>query len=154
MMTASSLITSPPTSTEHHIRAFLNQFGSAHLNLACHAALSLAFTPELLYGLWVNFQEDCHGSRLNIPWVAVSDLLLSGLCDEVGYQLYEIKRSVRRELLQRLTADPALGPRRVKELAQFLSNYVQVQLRSEDPDIRDFSQAQQWTALAKSFAFR
>ncbi|PSN17485.1 hypothetical protein C7271_17500 [filamentous cyanobacterium CCP5] len=147
-MTTPSLVEAPQQPTHRQVQAFLSQFGPAHLQLACHAALPLAFTPELLYGLWVNFQEDCHGNELNIPWVAVSDLLLSGLCDEVGYQLYEIKRSLRRDLLHRLTADPALGPRRTKELSQFLSNYVQVQLRSEDPDIRDFAQAQQWTALA------
>ena len=39
---------------------------------------------------------------LEIPWVAVADLLLSPLCDEVGEELYEMDGAVRNLLLARL----------------------------------------------------
>lgn len=138
----------PNSRTQRSVEAFKNRFGRPHFILACHAALPLSFTPELLYGLWVNFQQDCQGGMLNIPWIAASDLLLSEFCDEVGHQLYEMDRFIRNELLRHLREDPIFGARRVEAIAQFVSSYVQEQSKSDDPDMRDFAQAQQWTALA------
>ncbi|MBO1348952.1 MAG: hypothetical protein EBE86_016890 [Hormoscilla sp. GUM202] len=40
------------------------------------------------------------------------------------------------------------GEKRINELSEFLLAYVQQQLRSHDPDLRDFAEAQKWTALA------
>src|SRR5260370_23473814 len=88
------------------IASFSRRFGQAHLSLAHHAAFPLALTPDLLYRLWANFQRDMHGRRLNIPWVAVADLLLSSLCDEVGQELFEMNGAVRSELLRELKTDP------------------------------------------------
>lgn len=34
---------------------FAQEFGEAHLNLACHAAFPLSLTPDLLYQIWANF---------------------------------------------------------------------------------------------------
>jgi hypothetical protein len=62
------------------IATYRQRFGEGHFYLACHAALPLALTPDLLYRLWANVQSDRHDTHLNIPWIAVSDLLLSGLC--------------------------------------------------------------------------
>ena len=138
----------PNSRTQRSIEAFKNRFGRPHFVLACHAALPLSFTPELLYGLWANFQQDCQGGMLDIPWIAASDLLLSEFCDEVGHQLYEMDRFIRNELVRQLREDPAFGARRVEAIAQFVSSYVDEQAKSDDPDIRDFAQAQQWTALA------
>ena len=143
-----AVLDTPNSRTQRSIEAFKNRFGRPHFVLACHAALPLSFTPELLYGLWVNFQQDCQGEMLDIPWIAASDLLLSEFCDEVGHQLYEMDRFIRNELVRQLREDPAFGARRVEAIAQFVSSYVDEQAKSDDPDIRDFAQAQQWTALA------
>lgn len=137
-----------PEVAQQQIKSFTKRFGTAHLYLAYHAAFPLALTPDLLYRLWANFQCDIHGEILNIPWIAVSDLLLSNICDEVGYELYEMDLTIRNLLLSQLKADERLCQTRLNELSEFLLHYVQKQLDSDDPDIKDFAQAQKWTALA------
>ncbi|MBW4631755.1 MAG: ARC6/PARC6 family protein [Iphinoe sp. HA4291-MV1] len=137
-----------PEVAKRRIESFEKRFGKAHLYLAYHAAFPLSLTPDLLYRLWANFQRDIHGEVLGIPWVAVADLLLSSLCDEVGHELYEMDLTVRNGLLSRLQEDEKFGQQRIHELSDFLLEYVQQQLLSDDPDIRDFAQAQRWTALA------
>src|SRR5437763_956657 len=136
-----------PDAAQRRIAAFTKRFGEAHLHLAYHAAFPLALTPDLLYRLRANFQRDIYGNALNIPWIAVADLLLSSLCEEVGYEHYEMKVTVRHELLNQLKADERFGPQRITELSNFLIKYVRQQLDSHDPDVRDFAQAQYWTAL-------
>jgi hypothetical protein len=121
--------------------SFAQQFGEADLTLACHAAFPLVLTPDLLYRLWANFVPQA-------PWTAVADVLLSPLCREVGYELYEMDVAVRNLLLEELKEDERLGQQRLNELGDFLTDYVVQQLYSDDPDIRDVAQAQQWTALA------
>lgn len=130
------------------IAAFERRFGEAHLYLACHAAVPLALTPDLLYRLWVNFQRDIQHVNLAIPWVAVADVLLSGLCREVGHELYEMEESIRKALLARLKSNERFGEQRVHDIAEFLLVYVQRQLNSKDPDTRDFANVQRWVALS------
>ena len=130
------------------IAAFEKQFGSGHQALLYQAALPLALTPDLLYRLWASFQRDIRDRPLNIPWVAVSDLLLSGLCEEVGQEIYELNEQVRQILLHRLQTDSRFGQPRIQEISDFLLEYVGKQLGSSDLDIRDFAQAQSWTVLA------
>jgi uncharacterized protein YjbI with pentapeptide repeats len=130
------------------IASFEKRFGQLHLYLVYHAAFPLALTPDLLYRLWANFQQDINGKSLFLPWVAVSDILLSGLCQEVGQELYEMDEAVRDELLKRLQADENFGQQRIQELSNFLLEYVRKQLQSNSLDVRDFAKAQQWTALA------
>lgn len=114
-----------PEVAQRRIEAFGKRFGEAHLYLAYHAAFPLALTPDLLYRLWANFQRDIHGEVLNIPWIAVADLLLSSLCDEVGHELYEMEKEVRNVLLSELKANPRFGTERINELSDFLLAYVQ-----------------------------
>jgi O-acetyl-ADP-ribose deacetylase (regulator of RNase III) len=137
-----------PEVVTRRIEAFHQRFGEAHLDFAYHAAFPLALTPDLLYRLWANFQRDIHGEALKIPWLAVADLLLSSLCDEVGYELYEMEIEVRNALLRELKVNPCFGEKRIHELSDFLLVYVKQQLESHDPDMRDFAQVQTWTALA------
>ena len=136
-----------PEVAKRRIASFA-KLGSAHLYLAYHAAFPLALTSDLLYRLWANFPRDIHGKHLNIPWVAVADLLLSSICEEVGYELYEMNMTVRTMLLNDLKADANLGDWRINELSNFLLAYVKQQLSSHDPSNRTFAKAQQWTALA------
>ena len=137
-----------PEVASRRIESFGQRFGEAHLYLAYHAAFPLALTPDLLYRLWANFQRDIHRQELKIPWLAAADLLLSSLCDEVGHELYEMDTAVRNALLRELKENPRFGEKRISELSDFLLTYVRQQLDSYDPDIRDFAQAQRWTALA------
>ncbi|QLE39896.1 CHASE2 domain-containing protein [Nostoc sp. C052] len=137
-----------PEVANRRIESFKKRFGKAHLYLAYHAAFPLALTPDLLYRLWANFQYDIHGQVLSIPWVSVADILLSSLCDEVGYELYEMDLAIRKELLKSLKEDPDFDKQRLDELANFLLDYIHLQLRNDDPDIKDLAQSQRWTALA------
>lgn len=137
-----------PEVASRRIESFGQRFGEAHLSFAYHAAFPLALTPDLLYRLWANFQRDIHRQELKIPWLAVADLLLSSLCDEVGHELYEMDAAVRDTLLRELKENPRFGEKRINELSDFLLTYVRQQIESHDPDIRDFAQAQKWTALA------
>ena len=137
-----------PEIAQRRIDSFAKRFGKEHLILAYHGAFPLALTPDLLYKLWANFQRDINDNVLGIPWVAVADLLLSSLCEEVGYELYEMDRTVRNILLKQLKETVNFGPTRINELASFLLTYIKNQIKSDDPDVRDFATAQRWIALA------
>jgi len=50
--------------------------------------------------------------------------------------------AVRNLLLARLKEDSRFGEKRINDLSKFLRAYVQQQLRSHDPDLRDFAEAQ------------
>ncbi|HEY9849775.1 MAG TPA: CHAT domain-containing protein [Leptolyngbyaceae cyanobacterium] len=131
------------------VRSFEERFGKPHLYLAYHAAFPLALTPDLLYKIWANFQRDIEDKLLNIPWEAVADVLLSGFCKEVGgEELYEMDLAVRNVLLNELKANPRFGEERLKNLSEFVLEYIQEQIHSDDSNIRDFAQVQKWTALA------
>ncbi len=155
-MTADNLADKPRTEEQladenvarQRIAAFENRFGSAHLHLACHAALPLVLAPDLLYRLWATFQRDIYGQALHIPWIAVANLLLSGLCREIDRELYQMDTPIRNLLLRQLQQSPQFGAKRLQQLSCFLEEYAQQQLRlnSGDPDIRDLTQVQQWTA--------
>jgi hypothetical protein len=133
---------------KRRIVSFSKHFGKEHLYFAQHAAFPLAVTPELLYQLWANFQQDIHGEILNIPWIAVADLLLSGLFDEVGHELFEMDMLIRAALLNDLKTNNNFGAQRVVELSHFLSRYIERQLESYDPYQRDIAITQKWTVLA------
>jgi hypothetical protein len=131
-----------------HIQSFNKSFGEAHLYFACHAALPIALTPDLLYVLWKNFQHDINGEQLNIPWIAVADLLLSGLCHEVGHELYEIDLPVRNILLNNLQKSQNFGKARINNISNFLLEYIKPQLYSTNQDTQDLARTQRLTALA------
>ncbi|WP_442921857.1 hypothetical protein [Microcoleus sp. ARI1-A5] len=113
------------------IQAFRNRFTETHLEFACHAAL----TPDLLYRL----RDYPFKPKLQVPWIAVSDLLLSGLCSQVDEELYEMDSTVRKVLLK------PLSQQRLRELSEFLLKYVKRNFHSK---ISGLKQAQYWTALA------
>lgn len=121
------------------IVGFAKQFGEAHLNLACHAAFPLVLTPDLLYQIWATFIPET-------PWTAVARVLLSRLCRQVGYEMYEMDIPVRNLLLRELKKH--FGQQRLEELGAFLIDYVAQQLTEYDPATQDLREAQEWTALA------
>jgi len=121
------------------IVGFAKQFGEAHLNLACHAAFPLVLTPDLLYQIWATFIPET-------PWAAVARVLLSRLCRQVGYEMYEMDIPVRNLLLRELKEQ--FGQQRLEGLGAFLIDYVAQQLTEYDPATQDLREAQEWTALA------
>jgi hypothetical protein len=139
---------SKATAAVRRVDSYRKRFGVGHVYLACYAALPLALTPDLLYRLWANFQQDAKGALLEIPWIAVSDLLLSNLYEEVGEELYEMEDGVREVLLKELRSNPQLGETRLKEVAEFVLAYVEPQLNNPDLDTRDLAEVQQWRSLA------
>src|SRR5256885_11334868 len=116
-----------PDIAKRLIASFAKRFKQPHLYFAQHAAFPMALTSDLLYRLWVNFRRDTKGEMLNIPWIAVADMLLSPLCNEVGHELYEMDVTVRTELLNALKANPDFAQRRINELSDFLLDYIQQQ---------------------------
>jgi hypothetical protein len=133
---------------QRRVKSFRERFGEAHFYFACHAAFPLALTSDLLYQLWANFQWNIYGEPLEIPWIAVADLLLSGLCDEVGHELYEMHIEVRNILLAQLRSESQFEITRLLELSEFLLVYIEQNLDSHDTDIHDFSECQRWLALS------
>lgn len=123
------------------IDAFGKRFTPGHLDLAYHAAFPLALTPDLLYRL----RDYPFQPKLKIPWIAVADLLVSGLCYEVGQELYEMDRTVRQVLLDRLTQDNRFSQERLIQLSKFLLEYIDRQISYTNSNL---IQAQRWTALA------
>ena len=121
------------------VEGFAEQFGEAHRNLARHAAFPLVLTPDLLYQIWANFVPE-------VPWVAVAHVLLSRLCRQVGYEMYEIDIADRNLLLRELKEE--FGQERFDKLGEFLLDYVAQRLTDDDADTRDLREAQEWTALA------
>jgi response regulator RpfG family c-di-GMP phosphodiesterase len=121
------------------IEGFAKQFGEAHQDLARHAAFPLVLSPDLLYQIWANFVPEA-------PWTAVAHVLLSRLCRQVSYEMYEMEIADRNLLLRELKEQ--FGQERLDELGEFLLDYVAQQLTDDDPDTQDLREAQEWTALA------
>jgi formylglycine-generating enzyme required for sulfatase activity len=107
------------------INVFERRYGADVLRLACHAAFPMALTSELVYCLRENFDD-----LQNVPWVAAADVLLSGLCQPIGHDLYEMHAAVRIELLKRLKTD--FGDQRVRELEALMGDYILTQLGLEE----------------------
>lgn len=135
------------------VERFARQWGEPHSCFAQHAAFPLAITPDLLYRLWATFRSDIFGKPLDVPWIAVADLLLSPLCSEVGYELFEMRPAIQRELLARLRDNPALGERRFAELSAFVASYYADQLKSDRTNTREFAEDQQWAARTIAVAY-
>jgi hypothetical protein len=121
------------------VLAFERRFGSKHLLLACHAALPLILTPELLNLIHINFLE---GEQ--IPWVAEVDFILSSLCRPIDEGLFEVEPSVREVLLVEL--ENQYGFERPFELAKFLQVYLVHQSGWEQRS--EVTRTQWWIAQA------
>lgn len=131
----------------NRIELFKERYGLPHLYFAYHAAFPLALTPDLLDDLWKKFKLDTKGNVLNIPWIAITDLLFSNLCKEVGYEIYEMEKTLRDVLLKDLKNNDHFGVKRINELSEFLLFNVESQLNSPDIDIRVLAETQRLTAL-------
>jgi Leucine-rich repeat (LRR) protein len=126
------------------ISSFERRFGEGHVQLAMHAALPLVLTPDLLYLIRENFTTDRQGQPLDIPWVAVADLLLAPLCQAEGSgETYRMPVKVRAELLSRLQNSLQFGPERLEAIAELLAAFLKPLQESPNPQLRRLAQNQQ-----------
>jgi formylglycine-generating enzyme required for sulfatase activity len=131
------------------IEYFLNDYWDNEdevLNFACHASFPLTLTTELIYALRQHFFRD-------LPWSVAPELLLSSLCDAVGYDLYEMKLAVRRNLLEKLAAKSTEdGGSCLDELVEFMGDYIAAQLDASTSSIAGSlgysPEITKWTALS------
>lgn len=112
------------------VENFYNEYRLGHFLLAAYAAVPAFITPDLLYKLWQNFNRyKWNGEPVSIHRVAVSDLLLSPLCREVGYELYEMDHDIRMAFLEWLKKEGTTElwkkrqVRDLNEIAKFVEDY-------------------------------
>jgi hypothetical protein len=110
---------------QQRIAVFREDYGDAAIDLACHAAFPMALTSELVYCLRENFED----LKKTVPWYAAADVVLSGLCNPIGYDLYEMSSEVRIELLKILTEK--FKKQRIDELEALMGDYILNQLDLE-----------------------
>ena len=113
--------------TTRRTRVVEERHGKETLKLAIHAAFPLTITSDLLYCLRENFLPDC-------PWYAVANVLASGLCTTIGYDLYEMEEETRNGLLEKLTDE--FGTERTQNLANFMAQYILNRFKQEDNNYR------------------
>jgi formylglycine-generating enzyme required for sulfatase activity len=100
---------------DERIESFVDRYGDAALDFAAHCAFPLTLTTELTYWLREKFARDLH-------WSIAPQLLLSGLCEEVGDDLYAMDLAVRGALLIRLVKK--FTEKRLDELVFLMSHYI------------------------------
>lgn len=87
-------------------------YGAGHGIFALYASFPIFFTPDLLHKLWFNFKNYTDNDQIQIIHpVVVSDIILSGLTQEIGRDTYEMPQSIRfflLSLLQKCTQDTSL----------------------------------------------
>lgn len=122
-------------------------YGDGHFVFACQAAFPIAFTPDLLYQLWANFSEyrTAEGHQTKSDLMAISDLLLSNLCQRIERDVFEMDEEVRAYLLQELRSMPYVEQDRMYQIATFLLQYTQSTTMEAYP--KSYREAQYWTAL-------
>ncbi len=116
------------------------------MELACYAAFPLTLTTDLIYHLRQRFVEDA-------PWYVAADVLLSGLCDPVGYDLYEMAVSTRSYLLTQLFErwrDQHRDEKaELQQLADFVQGYILYRMTVESSaQAQRIGDPTEWLALA------
>lgn len=113
-----------------------HKFSPETYDLACHAALPVALSTELLHLIRINFCRQC-------SFTSEVDLLMSSLCHEIDENLYEVKYSVRDILLGNLLNK--YSKHRITEVAALLLLYIERYSPWNDQD--RLERAQELTAL-------
>ena len=125
------------------VNRFVTRFDESYRLLARYAALPLVLTPELLNYLHSRFLYD------QVPWVAEADLLLSDLCQRVGYEQYVMDAGVRAHLIAEMGDEPD-GRQRMQEVARLLIGYIEHLARTNPFISEQELKAQQWAAMVLS----
>jgi formylglycine-generating enzyme required for sulfatase activity len=129
-------------SAQQQVERFVQRFVPSYQRLAYYAALPSVLTPELVHYLWSQFLR-----QHKVPWVAQVDLLLSDLCNPVGYEQYAIEPRVRAYLLAGMEAE--IGKEQMEAVARLLLSYVR-QLAQANPETLRHQELefQQWSAMS------
>ena len=136
---------SRPDLTEQRVRVFERHYGRQATHLAAHGAFPLTLTTDVIYCLRETFLPRC-------PWYGAADVLLSGLCKPVGYDLYEMEAATRRYLLRYLRDQ--FGESRLNDLERFMVAYLRhrLQVEAQQPYPSDrplmLGERPHWTTLA------
>jgi hypothetical protein len=129
---------------QERIDSFDRQYGSVAVNFACHAAFPLSLTTELSYCLREKFFPNPD------LWSIAPQLLLSGLCDRKGHDLYVMDFSVRGALLKRLLEHEKFGADRLDKLADFMAGYI---LDGIGQKTRDITHEQIFSERSRVFGY-
>jgi formylglycine-generating enzyme required for sulfatase activity len=111
---------------QQQVERFVRRFEPSYRRLAYYAALPLVLTPEL-----VNYLRCQFLLKDGVPWVAEADLLLSDLCNPVGYEQYAIDPAVRAYLLSEM--ETTIGRGQMQLVARLLLSYIR-QLAQANPE--------------------
>jgi formylglycine-generating enzyme required for sulfatase activity len=122
------------------IMTFEQRYGTETLQLSRCAAFPMALTSDLMYCLRENIQQ--FGMLANVPWYAISDVLLSTFCTRVGHDLYEMRPAARIELLK------GLKPQQLEKLSDFMSEYIVMSLHDSPYRLKLLGDRPKWTVLA------
>ena len=128
------------------ITTFRRRFGEAHYWFACHAAFPLGLTAELLYLMRASFQLDEDGNPICVPWIAVSDLLLSEFCRPIGPETFAMSPDIQAAFVDSLQQAKRFGPKRLQHLNLFISTYYREALANPVNTHHAFARAQELTA--------
>ncbi len=93
------------TYTDKRIKQFAAK-GTGYLSFLQLAAQPLLFSTDLLYKLWLNFSN--YASENDVPcrsYLVVSDLILSGICRPIGFNLFSLEEDIREEMCNQLDLD-------------------------------------------------
>lgn len=78
---------------------YYQEYKIGHIIFAAYAAVPIYINPDLLYKIWMNFNEYCWNNNAEkIHLVAVVDLINASFCEEIGPKLYRINEGVRKTL--------------------------------------------------------
>lgn len=116
---------------QRYTEKFYEEYGFGHFLLAAYAAVPAYLTPDLLYKIWQNFNGyKWSGLNTSIHRIAVSDVLLSPLCREVGFELFEMEENIKLaflEWLKNIEQSSTLWSKRgiytVEQVAAFVQQY-------------------------------
>jgi GTPase SAR1 family protein len=110
-----------PSIKNPRLDKFRNDFSEAHLAFAGYASVPVIISIDLLYKLWLNFKmysNPENGDLEKIPYIVVSDLVLSQLCEPIGYKSFRITDEAREELQQ------MVSPNTKRQIGFFLKEYI------------------------------
>lgn len=115
---------------QRYVDGYFEEYRYGHFIMAAYAAVPALLTPDLLYKIWQNFNGyRWAGAPVSIHRVAVSDILLSPMCREVGLELYEMNSEIRLAFLKWLEQEgenPVWKKRELRsiaEIAAFVEEY-------------------------------
>lgn len=136
-----------------HRKATALGYPEGHLWMACIAAFPAFLTPDLLYKLWLNFRQINRKDKQKvfIDRMAVSDVLLSDLVEEIAVEVYAMRPPIRTALLALIDYEIShhnVAQDLMKRLADFVLRYVRNYQMEGESVTTAIREAQEWNALA------